>query len=47
MTLPQVGLQPYEGLVVLVALAISAVAAVAPSAIAYRVDVLQVLSEGS
>lgn len=47
MTLPHVGLQPYEGLVVLIALGISAVAAVAPSVIAYRVDVPQVLSEGS
>jgi putative ABC transport system permease protein len=47
MTLPEVGLQLYEGLVVLIALGISAVAAMAPSVIAYRVDVPQVLSEGS
>jgi putative ABC transport system permease protein len=46
MSLPHVGLRPYEGLVVLIALGISAVAAVVPSVIAYRVDVPQVLSEG-
>lgn len=47
MTLPDIGIQPYEGLVVLVAIAISALAAVAPSIIAYRVDVTQVLSRGA
>lgn len=46
-TLPHAGFQPYEVLVVVTALGISAVAAVAPSVIAYRVDVAQVLSRGA
>jgi putative ABC transport system permease protein len=47
MALTPVGFHPYELYVVLIALAISAVAAIIPGIMAYRVNVPKVLSKGS
>ncbi len=47
MALGAVGFHPYEIYVVLIALAISAVAAILPGMMAYRVNVAKVLSKGS
>ncbi len=47
MTLGPIGFHPYEIHVVLIALAISAVAAIIPGIMAYRVNVAKVLSKGS
>ncbi len=47
MTLNSVGFLPYEGYAMLIALAISAIAAIIPAVMAYRVNVAQLLSKGT
>jgi len=47
MTLNAVGFHPYEFYVVLIALAISVMAAILPGVMAYRVNVAKILSKGS
>ena len=47
MTLNAVGFHPYEAYAVVIALAISVFAAIIPAIMAYRVNVAQILSEGS
>ena len=47
MSLNPVGFHPYEIYAVLIALAISVIAAIIPSVMAYRVNVAQILSKGS